>query len=118
MASTLLRRQLARVPQRLAASSNTPSIVARRTLSTTPTVLQAEQVPRTSSGKTVYDAHVVEDLHGMHASEILVETGTRQDAQMRHFTGACCSVLLGSALLTRPGLAFVHSQLRVCTPEH
>ena len=35
----------------------------------------------------MFDTHTVEDLQGMHAADILAETGTRKDAQMRHFTG-------------------------------
>lgn len=86
MATNLLRRQLARAaPMRLAASTSTPSFAARRTLSST---AQAQAEPVTSqSGKPVHETHTVEDLHGMSASDILAETGTRRDAQMRHFTG-------------------------------
>jgi NADH dehydrogenase (ubiquinone) Fe-S protein 2 len=35
----------------------------------------------------VFDHHTVEDLQHMTAAEVLAETGTRKDAQMRHFTG-------------------------------
>ena len=35
----------------------------------------------------MFDHHTVEDLHNMSATEVLAETGTRKDAQMRHFTG-------------------------------
>ena len=91
MASTLLRRQLARVPRLPAAAHSLPSVLnAHRNFSTSPSVLQAEPETtgaRTSTGKSVFDTHIVEDLHGMHASEILAESGTRKDAQMRHFTG-------------------------------
>ena len=41
----------------------------------------------TAGGKNVFDTHTVEDLHGMHATEILAEAGTAREAKMRHFTG-------------------------------
>ena len=41
----------------------------------------------TEGAKNVFDYHTVEDLHGMHATEILAETGARSDSTMRHFTG-------------------------------
>ena len=88
MASTLLRRQLARTPNRIA-TAPTRHILPRRTLSSTAALLQAEHVNNTqaSGPKSGLELYTVEDLHGMHASEILAETGTRKDAQMRHFTG-------------------------------
>lgn len=93
MASTLFRRQLARVP-RLAtptpssSSSLLSTAAARRHLSGS-AVAQAEPAAaaQTAGAKNVFDTHTVEDLHGMHATEILAETGTRRDAQLRHFTG-------------------------------
>ena len=94
MASTLLRRQLARA-QRLPSSTFTSSKplslfidTARRHLSRS-AALQAEAATAatTRGGKSVFDTHTVEDLHGMHASEILAETGSREEAQLRHFTG-------------------------------
>ena len=95
MASTLLRRQLARA-QRLPSStfnSSRPSLLlpdtARRHLSRS-AVAQAEPAVSpgtTRGGKNVFETHTVEDLHGMHASEILAETGTRPETQLRHFTG-------------------------------
>ncbi|KAJ3540009.1 hypothetical protein NM688_g6285 [Phlebia brevispora] len=92
MASTLLRRQLARTPSKLAPGVCLPTLGARRTLSSTPAVFQAEDVSdpraaaRTTGARGVFDTHTVEDLHGIPASDILLETGTRRDAQMRHFT--------------------------------
>ena len=99
MASTLLRRQLGRA-SRLAPSpsvSPTPSSsssllsAARRHLSRS-AAAQAEPAPAstgamTAGGKNVFDTHTVEDLHGMHATEILAEAGTAREAKMRHFTG-------------------------------
>ena len=41
----------------------------------------------TPGGKNVFDTHTVEDLHGMHATDILAEAGTAKEAKMRHFTG-------------------------------
>lgn len=93
MASTLLRRQLARAPRLSAPSSASSSLLSSRHLSSTPTVLQAEPASDPSAGaqtrgaKSVFDTHTVEDLQGMRAMDILAETGTRRDAQMRHFTG-------------------------------
>ncbi|KAH9858249.1 NADH-ubiquinone oxidoreductase [Lenzites betulinus] len=92
MASTLFRRQLARVP-RLAAgppSGSSPLLsagAARRHLSGS-AVAHAEPAAaaQTTGAKNVFDTHTVEDLHGLHATEILAETGTRRDAQLRHFT--------------------------------
>lgn len=93
MASTLLRRQLGRA-QRLAAthpsigSSSSLLSAARRHLSRS-AVAQAEpttSAATTKGGKNVFETHTVEDLHDMHATEILAETG-RPEALMRHFTG-------------------------------
>ena len=87
----MLRRHMARAATRLFVPSFKPSF-ASRALSGTPALFQAEPVaenvsPQTASGRNVLDTHTVEDLHGMTASDILLETGTRKDAQMRHFTG-------------------------------
>ncbi|TCD70111.1 NADH:ubiquinone oxidoreductase 49kD subunit [Steccherinum ochraceum] len=97
MASTLFRRQLTRSSPRLPTSSipsgsSVSSLLASRRNISSSTALQAEPSSDPSAGarstgaKNVFDTHTVEDLHGMHASEILAETGTRKDAQMRHFT--------------------------------
>ena len=95
MASTLFRRQLAWTP-RLSSpnissgpSSLLSAVAARRHLSRS-AVAQAEPAVSpgtTRGGKNVFETHTVEDLHGMHASEILAETGTRPETQLRHFTG-------------------------------
>ncbi len=101
MASTLLRRQLARTlrPSSTSppSSSSTSSLfsAARRHISRS-AVAQAEPAVATATtqgGKNVFDTHTVEDLHGMHASEILAETGSRPEAQLRHFTGVCKPVM-------------------------
>ena len=92
MASSLLRRQLARAPTRLATAPSR-TVLPRRSLSGTAALLQAEPVTdpkaaaQTAGVKNFLDLHTVEDLHGIHASEILAETGTRKHSQMRHFTG-------------------------------
>jgi len=82
MASALLRRQLAR---------NIALSHRRRFLSrSSPALAQtASQGPTTAThgGKSTYTKHIAEDLQGISASEILAESGTRKDAQMRHFTG-------------------------------
>ncbi|KIN93269.1 hypothetical protein M404DRAFT_528874 [Pisolithus tinctorius Marx 270] len=73
MASTLLRRRfplLKRGPFRSFATS---------TVRCRPDTAQ-------TSKNNVFDTHTVEDLHGLSASEILAETGTRADTKLRHFT--------------------------------
>lgn len=94
MASAILRRQLSRAPRQLASTTGHPSLASRHISKSA--LVHAEPLrdpsdPRTGTqsrgARGVFDTHTVEDLHGMHASEILVETGTRKDAQMRHFTG-------------------------------
>ena len=98
MASTLLRRQLARAPSRITSRTCAPTLSARRPLSST-SVVQAEDITdpkvsaRTQGARSVFDTHTVEDLHGMSAADILLETGTRRDTQMRHFTGTPHSYL-------------------------
>ncbi|KAI9445380.1 NADH-ubiquinone oxidoreductase [Lactarius indigo] len=80
MASALLRRQLARnigLSQRRFLSRS--SLALAQSASPDPTTA-------THGGKSAYAKHIAEDLQGISASEILAETGTRKDAQMRHFT--------------------------------
>ncbi|KAH9969133.1 NADH dehydrogenase I D subunit [Russula dissimulans] len=82
MASALfLRRGLAR----------NVGLAQRRLFASTPSVLAqaATQGPSASArgGKDAYSRHIAEDLGDVSASEILAESGTRKDAQMRHFTG-------------------------------
>ncbi|KAI8981216.1 NADH-ubiquinone oxidoreductase [Trametes punicea] len=99
MASTLFRRQLVRVPRLGATSPSGPSsllspVVARAAAAAARRHLSGSAVAhadpsvaaQTRGAKSVFDLHTVEDLHGMPASEILAETGTRRDAQLRHFT--------------------------------
>lgn len=81
MASMLLRRQLAR----------NISFANRCLFSSTSSIL-AQAAPQgptatTRGGKNAFSKHIAEDLQGVSASEILAESGTRKDAQMRHFTG-------------------------------
>ena len=82
MASALLRRQLARkiipLPQRCLFSSTSSALAqaAPQSQSTT-----------TPGSKKGFNRHIAEELQGVSASEILAESGTRKDAQMRHFTG-------------------------------
>jgi hypothetical protein len=77
MASVLLRRRLA----------HNISFAQRRLLSSTSSVLaQAAPQANTRSGQDAFNRHIAEGLQGVSASEILAETGTRKDAQMRHFT--------------------------------
>lgn len=80
MASTMLRRQLCSCSPRF----------FQRSLSSTSAVRQlsaAQSGAQTTGAKNVFDTHTVEDLHGMHASDILAETGSRKEAKIRHFTG-------------------------------
>jgi NADH dehydrogenase (ubiquinone) Fe-S protein 2 len=80
MASTMLRRQLC---------SRSPRLF-QRSLSSTSAVRQlsqAQEAAQTTGAKNIFDTHTVEDLQGMHASDILAETGSRKEAKMRHFTG-------------------------------
>ncbi|KAJ3980028.1 Ndufs2, NADH:ubiquinone oxidoreductase 49 kd subunit [Lentinula detonsa] len=86
MASMLLRSIARSTAAKFPTSSN-----LCRSLTTSPISRLAEPVPaadsaQTQGGKNVFEYHTVEDLQGMHASEILAETGTRADAKMRHFT--------------------------------
>jgi NADH dehydrogenase (ubiquinone) Fe-S protein 2 len=76
MASVLLRRQLAR----------NISFSNRRLFSSTSSVL-AQAAPQGDGGRNAFNKHIAEGLQGVSASEILAESGTRKDAQMRHFTG-------------------------------
>lgn len=75
MASTLLRRQLA-----------LPKCNFFRAFSSSATRCGPE-VQSNNGGKNVFETHTVEDLHGMSASDILAESGTRADSKLRHFTG-------------------------------
>ena len=81
MASIMFRRRLV----------HNTSFVQRRLFSSTSSVL-AQAAPQgpsatTPGGNNVFNRHIAEDLQGVSASEILAESGTRKDAQMRHFTG-------------------------------
>lgn len=94
MASTLLRRQLARAPRLVPSSStlSSPALLARRQVSSTPqTNAQHAEQPsmgaRSTGAKNVFEAHTVEDIKNIPHVDILAETGTRRDAEMRHFTG-------------------------------
>ncbi len=88
MASMLLRslpRTASAVPRRLI-----------RNISASTSVLQAEPAETSTTqaqAKNAFDYHTVEDLQGMTASQLLAETGSRQEAKMRHFTGESSSSL-------------------------
>ncbi|KAJ3861617.1 Ndufs2, NADH:ubiquinone oxidoreductase 49 kd subunit [Lentinula novae-zelandiae] len=87
MASMLLRSVARSTVAKLPTNSN----ILRRSLTSSPVTRLAEPVSaadsaHTQGAKNVFEYHTVEDLQGMHASEILAETGTRADAKMRHFT--------------------------------
>jgi NADH dehydrogenase (ubiquinone) Fe-S protein 2 len=88
MASALLRRQLARkiaLPRRCLFSS-TSSVLAQ--------AAPQSQSATTPGGKNGFSRHIAEELQGVSASEILAESGTRKDAEMRHFTGERYGVCL------------------------
>lgn len=102
MASVLLRRQLANTSSRTfgSATKTCRSGTVGRGLRTSAVLQQAEPVHASASAerranppseagrpKNLMDVHTVEDLQGMSAKELLAESGTRKDAQMRHFTG-------------------------------
>ncbi|TFY71801.1 hypothetical protein EVG20_g1200 [Dentipellis fragilis] len=80
MASTLLRRQLARSPRLPSRRAFASSSLLSQELSS------ASRPAHTKEGRHVFDTHTVEDLHGMSAKDILAETGARKESQMRHFT--------------------------------
>ena len=44
-------------------------------------------VSNCNAWRYVFNRNIAEDLQGVFASEILAESGTRKDTQMRHFTG-------------------------------
>jgi NADH dehydrogenase (ubiquinone) Fe-S protein 2 len=77
MASSLLRRQLAR----------NVGLSHRRFLSCSPALAQSASQDPVTATPGAYARHIAEDLQGVSASDILAESGTRKDAQMRHFTG-------------------------------
>ena len=102
MASTMLQRQLC---------SRSPRLF-QRSLSSTSAVRQlspAQQTAQTTAEKGVFDTHIVEDLQGIHASEILAETGSRKEAKIRHFTGMSSRPRNHDGVLTR----LLHSELWV-----
>ncbi|PAV22876.1 NADH-ubiquinone oxidoreductase [Pyrrhoderma noxium] len=93
MASTLLRRQLARTSPRAALfnlSGPSSSSCKKRSLASTSVLRQAEPVTHETEyrqpPKSLLDVHTVEDLQTMTPAEVLAETGTKRSSQMRHFT--------------------------------
>ncbi|KAH7914532.1 NADH-ubiquinone oxidoreductase 49 kDa subunit mitochondrial precursor [Hygrophoropsis aurantiaca] len=95
MASSILRRTLASSAKPTRTFSSPISTCRARTFSSTVARCQGqaqvdgeESALKTTGARNVFDTHTVEDLHGMTATEILSETGTRADAKLRHFTGA------------------------------
>jgi hypothetical protein len=82
MASILLRRHIQTTATRL----------IKRNVSVTAARFQASSLDESTPkrvGHDVFDTHIVEDLQGMSAHEILAEKGTRKESKMRHFTGVC-----------------------------
>ena len=81
MASILLHRQLRQNAARF--------VQRQRHVSSTAARQYATADPSKGTGiRSVHDTHIVEDLHGMSAAEILSEEGS-QSTKMRHFTGQC-----------------------------
>ena len=82
-----------------AASRSSPSSIGstvsrlsglRRGFHSAPARQQAQPVPvleHESNIKSPFEYHTVEDLQGLTAKEILAESGSAKDAQIRHFTG-------------------------------
>jgi len=92
MASSLLQRRLLQTASRF----------IQRNISTSGVRCNANPTEESTANRAVqnvFDTHIVEDLHGMTAAEILAETGTRKDSKMRHFTG----VFLSSKFVVQPG---------------
>lgn len=107
MASVLLRRQLTQTSPRafVHTTKSCRSATVGRGLRTSAVLQQAEPVhasasaerkgnppPETGLPRNLLDVHTVEDLQGMSAADLLAESGTRKDAQMRHFTGTSAEV--------------------------
>ena len=109
MASALLRRRLAHNPglaQQRRLFSSTFSVLAQAApqgQGSSPTNTTATTAP---GGSNAFNRHIAEGLQGVSASEILAESGTRKDAQMRHFTGEgyanFSSFVAGSEVLKGP----------------
>jgi len=116
--ASLFLRSAARSSRSSTPNTSTPSISRvlqstsrthgqrSRMLSSTPAVLansaQPQETAQTTGTKNVFDYHTVEDLQGMHASQILAETGSRADAKMRHFTGRLATTFIREFGLTMP----------------
>ncbi|KAJ3544607.1 hypothetical protein NMY22_g2723 [Coprinellus aureogranulatus] len=77
MATTAFLRSVARTPR-------AAGFGRRGFASTLAKGTQAHEPTHTS--RTAHDYHTVEDLQGLHASQILPEPGSQKDAKMRHFT--------------------------------
>ncbi|KAG6826522.1 NADH:ubiquinone oxidoreductase 49kD subunit [Tricholoma furcatifolium] len=101
MASSMLLRSIARSARPSVAST---SRLLTRNITSTPATL-AESAVETKP-KNPFDYHVVEDLHGMAAAEILADQVGRQESKMRHFT-----VNFGS--VSRPQHPAAHGVLRM-----
>ena len=90
MASALLRRQLAHkiaLPRRCLFSSTSSVLAQAAPQSESSSTSSSTTATPGGGGKNVFNRHIAEELQGVTASEILAESGTRKDAQMRHFTG-------------------------------
>jgi hypothetical protein len=97
MASALLRRQLAHkiaLPRRCLFSSTSSVLTQAAPQNQSSSTTSSTTATPGGGGKNVYNRHIAEELQGVTASEILAESGTRKDAQMRHFTGEGYGVFL------------------------
>jgi hypothetical protein len=79
MASILLRRQL---------RQNAARFLRRHVSSTAARQYAIADTSKGTGIRSVQDTHIVEDLQGMSAADILSEDGSR-NTKMRHFTGGC-----------------------------
>ncbi|KNZ72940.1 NADH-ubiquinone oxidoreductase 49 kDa subunit, mitochondrial [Termitomyces sp. J132] len=70
---------------RSARTSTSTATFLRRNLSGSSVLAQAQPTTEPAT-KNVFDYHVVEDLHGIPAEEILADQTGRRESKMRHFT--------------------------------
>jgi NADH dehydrogenase (ubiquinone) Fe-S protein 2 len=105
MASALLRRRLVHIAglaQQRRLFSSTFSVLAQAA----PQGQGSSPTTTAPGGINAFNRHIAEGLQGVSASEILAESGTRKDAQMRHFTGEgyanFSSFVAGSEVLKGP----------------
>ncbi|KAG6855565.1 hypothetical protein H0H87_000911 [Tephrocybe sp. NHM501043] len=82
MATSILLRSLTRSARPSVAST---SRLLQRNISSSSVLAQAEPTTEAAT-KNVFDYHMVEDLHGISAAELLADQTGRKESKMRHFT--------------------------------